>query len=501
MTKDERQDIGVEKLRRAGFNGTLNYTPRFGKTRAAIKCIQAYKEGIGENILILAPSKQVQKQWVEEIDRFRLANTFCMTIDAAYNKYYKVNETKPDLLIVDELQKYTSDKRFKLIVNEAGIIAKNRTALTGTYPSKDDKISKIMQWFPIVDSISEEEAISNGWISDYTEYNIGMELSDYDVDRYVKFSALISETIKLFRGTKELFKYQGRYLVNSEYQVIMACRTGLKLSGEVINSRKGAYMPAHKVREMVAASKGWRPGLDLSNKYNQDRETYWNPDSIEERAIAFDDYVARRLAMINEHKNKLELVLKLVEKFKDKKIIIFNKSIAFADKLTEAINEKYGVIAACYHSRITSRPLIDPATKEYYTYSTGKKKGQIKTFGKKSLKDYAIDGIKQGYFNILVTVSALNEGFNEESMEISISTAGTANPIEYKQQSARVKTIDPNREKQVKIFNLYFENIHISKPDGSVQSIRCIDKSKLKSRQSDSPSDIVWLKEQNIEEI
>lgn len=504
MTRDERQELSIKRVKESNYNGCLDYTPRFGKTRTAIKIIQSFQKEVGKNVLIIVPSSQIEKQWIEEINIYKLRNVYVRTINRMINQYYDTKDTtKPDLLIVDEIQNYMSNMRVAIITDKAGVKSNYKIALTGTYPTSptEKNLELIKKYYPIIDVIEESEAIGNNWICDYEEYNIELILPEKDEYRYIRFTNLISETMQLFRNSRELFRRGNTYLIDNDYRVILACKYGLRVNKKLTKSDKGTYIKSVEIRDYIASSRGWKPGLDLSNTYNKTRESIWNPDKIQERVDSFEDFVNKRLELINSHPKKLELVLELVEKYKDKNIIIFNQSIPFADKITEEINKRFGNIAICFHSKISSRPLVDFSTGEYHRYKSGAKKGEFRVFGKKLIKEYAIEGIKQGQFKVLVTVNSLNEGFNEESMEIAISTSGTTNPIEYKQRTSRVKTYNPTTEKEVKIFNMYFKHIHLEKSDGNIEFIKSVDKTKLVKRQSESEGIIHWICPDDIKNI
>ena len=69
------------------------------------------------------------------------------------------------------------------LINNTNIKTKYRLALTGTYPHGNTTVEEL---YPIVDIITEDEAIKEGWISKYREYNIKLELEDDDKEQYYK---------------------------------------------------------------------------------------------------------------------------------------------------------------------------------------------------------------------------------------------------------------------------------------------------------------------------
>lgn len=495
MTKTERQYIGVQRAYGNDYIGTLNYTMRFGKTITGINIIKNANRTNGIfSVIVLVPNANLRLQWENEISsRIKGIKVLVYTANIAQSQ-----DLHCDLLIVDEIHKFISDGRVQLI-NGNRIKHTYRIGLTGTYPANvSDNTDVIYKMYPIIDVITEEEAIFNNWISDYVEYNYGLELPDYDRQRYMTYSDHIGEVLNTFRGTDELFTYQNQKVPRDHYTVITACRVGLIINKHILNSDSSRHIPAAVVRDFLAKEKGWYRGMPLNTEENRRISKYWSPENIESRVSMFEDYVRRRNELINNHQAKLEAVLNLVEHFKDKVTIIFNQSIDFADKLTEAINANFGNIAVCYHSKISSRPLLNEEG-EYYRYKSGHKKGLIKTFGQKSLKDNAVNGIKQGHYKILVTVMALDEGFSVENLELAITTSGTTNPIQHKQRTARVKTLNPYKEKETMVVNLFFKHFEITNNAGESKLVRSRDQTKLIMRQKQSENLIHWV--ENVENI
>ena len=101
-----------------------------------------------------------------------------------------------DLIIIDEIHKFvSSDRLFDLMPK----IVDNSAFRLGLLGVISDEIKpKIEKFAPIIDTISETEAIENKWISDYTEYNIPLELSDDDKLLYANYTSAMKETLEKF---------------------------------------------------------------------------------------------------------------------------------------------------------------------------------------------------------------------------------------------------------------------------------------------------------------
>lgn len=463
MTKDERSDIGIDRFLKAGAIGTLHYIMRFGKTRISCRIAQRYHNNKNDKVSIVVPSVAVKEEWIKELDNFTVEPDIFTATEAVNLKDYKTG-----LLIIDELHKFTSTKRLELIKGNI-IESKFRLGLTGTYPNDDI----IKEYYPVVDTITEEEALNNKWISNFREYNIPLELEMSDKAEYIKYSTIMYEVLSTFKNLKDIMlDTDGSHIFKDDLDVIISCYSGRTFGKSRVKSQH--------IREYVAVRMGWKPTLDLDFGRNGDIDKYWNPDNIKDRVTNFYKAMKARNDIHNINNVKLNAVLQLYSKFKDKNFIIFNESIAFADIITDTINNTFNTnTAIAYHSGIKSRPLRDFITNKFIL----DKKGNIKKFGKAKQLQYIKDMMSMNLINAICTAKALDEGLNIENINVVITTSGTANPVQYSQRSARGKTIDKyNKNCVTYIFNLYFDDFMFM-VDNQYRHFKSRDKAKLMLRQ------------------
>lgn len=486
ITRLERQKESANKWRYARGIGTLALTPRFGKTYLAIEFIinPHLNNNVNNNVIIIVPSDIIFQQWVDNL------KSYCENIERV--ELYTTNNIivndlhlNCSLIIVDELQKFTTPDR-KECIDGTRVKYTYRLALTGTYPYG---IQWIEDMYPVVDTISEEEAINNKWISPFVEYNILLQLSATDKARYERFSKPITETLQLFKQVYPLLKRENNELIfENEFHLVQSCHSGFKtvsLEGHDI------YVTYDRLCNTIASLQGWHINLDISIPVNEELHQIWSPKAIHDRAKMFMDYIARRNEILIDNPIKLQLIGDIVSR-NTVTTICFNESTKFADSVTEYINARFvgRIIATCYHSKIDSRTMIDPETGEYFRFTTGDRKGLPKILGKESIKRIVIEGVRRGYYKFLSTARALDEGLDIPNIEQVICTGGTTNPLTYQQRTARGKTIDIyNPYKITRIFNLVFDDFTNS--EGEL--IKSRDKTKLLLRQKQSGSLVKWV--------
>jgi len=489
LSKTDRQEIAVKQWVNAKGIGTLNIIPRFGKTRIALMIIERLQKA-RPNIktVIVVPSAPLTSQWRLEIDKYEGAIMHHHIIIVTRASLKRVNPDLYGLIIYDEVHKIcttTTNKDTMLKLKSIQFTL----ALTGTLPSKQSDKDFILNNIPVVDTINEEEALANKWINKYDEYNLILPFPHDAKYIYNTYSKHITETLKQFKGTSIQINsaniYNGIFFgFKSDYDVIMSCLSGRK---DLTSNR---YVQGREFRDIVGKINGWSVTLNLHDSYDKQIEKYWSPDAILNRVLTFNNFVRDRKKLIDEHQTKLDTIVELISNDFTKETLVYVGSIDIADELVENINRAAGKdLAIAFHSKIASRPLIDPSTNDYFRYKTGSKKGLPRVFGKKKLKEFYVESLKQKYHTILVTVESLNEGLNIPNLKRVISASGTRNSITHRQRTARVKTIDEQDLSKVgEIINITFDDFKLD--DTFVKSV---DLTKLKERQKDNDATPVYV--------
>jgi superfamily II DNA or RNA helicase len=455
MTKDERQNITFNKVLANNYTGILNLCIRFGKTRIGLRTYLHYISNNSDDALIIVPSESIKVNWLNEIEILGYTNIHfnIITIGQALNNKLKAY----GLLIIDECHKFLSTERYKIF----NIIKyKHLLLLSGTLPI-GKPLSLLLNLAPVIDIVTEKEAIENKWISNYIEYNIPLTLSDNDIERYVKHTNIMAT---IFDKYKNLYKY-------ITYDSIPIFSDDLDL---ILSTASGKYTKDYGYIDPMDISEA------LSKKMNHSirQDTLWHPEYIRNECKEFNAALKNRNTILISNSIKAKAVLYIFDKLQ-LPTICFNESINFANNITELINQHYNKdVAFVYHSKLESTSLINPETNSPYVYVTGTKSGQPKIFSKKKQLEYMIAAMDANLIKFISTVKSLDEGITIKNVECIITTSGSMNPIQYEQRTGRGKTlVDDN--KIAKIYNLYFDDFIYN--DIYYKSR---DKIKLLSRQS-----------------
>jgi superfamily II DNA or RNA helicase len=138
--------------------------------------------------------------------------------------------------------------------------------------------------------------------------------------------------------------------------------------------------------------------------------------------------IGKRKNVLYSAKNKLDTALKIIEKWKDKKWITFDKYITNAEKLCEKLNEK-GIPAVVYHSGMTT-----------------------------SDREDVLEKIKTKEVRVICTVDALNAGFDLPDIDAAIALSYVSSTITSIQTLGRTLRLNSDPNKTAAFFNLYVKD-------------------------------------------
>lgn len=461
QAKLERQILGRTKFYQAGARGTLWYPTGFGKTMCGKLIYEPFLDKnvdkVDYTVTILAPSVEIVKGWEKETKPDYLSKTFMYSADQVLNNDAVIETT---LLIVDEIDTFLSDERFSLI-DGTKIKYKYILGLTANYEDRHGRHKKLENIAPCVDHIPEQEALDNGWISRFIEYNIGIEFDDSYMFKtvHIKHDDDTAEDVPMTKSEYYEFISKTIQKLNSKFG-----EYGIKLAEKVLYGYKGPNKEGEQVdipgigfARKLAMNYGWHGDLNLNDDHDKMIDDQWNPGKLIGYAKNLFEAIQTRKKFLYNAVEKLPIAVQIIEKFDNCKTISFAESTDYADALCELLNKgKDKPLCTVYHSNIKSRPLIDPETGTYYVYSTGKRKGEPKIFGKKKLKEFAVNAIKSGSCRVVSTASALDRGFNVEDIALGINNSRTSSYQKHNQRGGRTKRVNPfQKDKVGLIVNLY----------------------------------------------
>lgn len=180
LTRDERQEESLRAWLNYKGKGCVEGCTGYGKTRIGLNAIETVRKRYPTlSVIIVVPTDVLKNQWTKLLDERGLGlNCRVMIINTASKTMEKC-----DLLILDEIHKFAANQfsqvfktvKYKLILG-----------LTATIERLDGKHELLKQYCPVVDTVTIEVAKANGWVSDFTEYQV--IITAEDIDNYRQYN-------------------------------------------------------------------------------------------------------------------------------------------------------------------------------------------------------------------------------------------------------------------------------------------------------------------------
>lgn len=269
----------------------------FGKTRTAINCLNSViKKYPSFRILVIVPSEALKNQWQSILITNMLSfNSQVCIINTAIKHDWNV-----DILVLDEAHRYCSEEYSTIFTK---VKYKMILGLTATLERLDGKHSILEKYSPVVDKVSLTEALTNGWVSTYKEYQVIIDVDD--IDTYLKWDNEFTRHFEFF---------------NFNFKLLMS------LIGPQGFKRRIEY------RDLICQ--------DESQKSEVLK-------AITIHATAAMRALQNRKKFINNHPKKIEIAKKIIAARPNSKIITFSNNVKMAESIggdvyTGKISKKKG---------------------------------------------------------------------------------------------------------------------------------------------------------------
>lgn len=290
MTRTERQQEAIRKWIKAKGKGSLEFPTAFGKTFTAITAMKAVlKKYPNLRILVVVPTTTLKDQWINELNNHNLIFNIEVYV---INTIIKHTWTC-DMLVIDEIHVAGADQ-MSLVFTK--VTYKLILGLTATFERLDGKHKLLEKYCPIVDVVTTMEAINNGWISMYKEYQVLLDVDD--IEQYKEWDRQLFPHL-------EFFNYNG----GIAYECL--------------------------------GKEGWKRALryrDEIYKGNDPEKKKQILSAIMMHARQFQALVNKRKSFIHNHPEKIRIAQKIMQARPNAKIITFNYSQACADLLENGKN-------------------------------------------------------------------------------------------------------------------------------------------------------------------
>ena len=190
ISRDERQAQSVQKWLNSKGRGTLECCTGYGKTRCAFIIIKKILSRYPHiRIWVVVPTDLLKKQWEKLIEE----NSLQLNVEVLIINTASKNGGQCDFLIIDEI--HTAGANLLIQVFES-IKYKLILGLTATFERLDERHKLIAKYCPIVDTVTLQEAQLNGWVANYKEYLVLIDVED--INLYQDYNKQFTEHFEFF---------------------------------------------------------------------------------------------------------------------------------------------------------------------------------------------------------------------------------------------------------------------------------------------------------------
>ena len=291
-SRDLRQEQCVKAWLKSKGKGCLVQPTGTGKTVTSLKVLKTVISKYPQTrFIVIVPTDNLKIQWEQQIDAWGFSlNGEVVIVNTAIKNQYNT-----DILVIDECHRVNAST-FREIFNT--IKYKYVLGLTATYERLDNLHKEVMETYcPVIDTITLQEALLNGWISQYTEYQVLIDVDD--IEEYQQYNR---EFVKSF----EFF--------NFEWDKVMKC------------IGKNGFIERARLRDQICPR-----GTEEERKKVFTQITY--------HATNFMRALQKRKAFINNHPKKVEIARRIINALPFAKIITFSNNIKMAEAI--GIGEVY----------------------------------------------------------------------------------------------------------------------------------------------------------------
>jgi superfamily II DNA or RNA helicase len=287
VSRDERQEEARIKWIKNKCKGTWVHPTGAGKTYAAIKAVKSFIQKYPKKkFIVIVPTDNLKTQWEDYIiDNDLTQNGTVIVVNTAIKNQYKT-----DILVIDECHRVNSTY-FRNIFQT--IDYKYILGLTATYERLDNLHKEVMEKYcPVIDTISLEEALKNGWVAHYKEYQVLIKVDDIDV--YKRYNKQFQEHFEFFNG---------------DFNLAM--------------SLTGKFGRANRLK--LCEQRCPNGTIEMKKKLL---------DAINYHAMGFVRAMQSRKAFINNHPKKIEIAEQIIKARKKNKIITFSNNLKMAKSIS-----------------------------------------------------------------------------------------------------------------------------------------------------------------------
>lgn len=305
--------------------------------------------------------------------------------DVISNKYAKNMKLKYDVIItlnitdIDIINKYNNECKFYLHIYTENVDKSLRDLITFIHPR-----------------ININDIIEDYINSPVKETLIGVDMSAKDSQDYEKANGYVIESMRIF----------------GDLDTVNKCRMGDKVK----NISPISYC------NIVAHDNGWNEYIDTSTDFGKELDSFYNPNSLHDRAINVYNIIRLRRDICTKNKAKFKDILDIIRDNHMSKILVVFTNGEYAYEFTQYAKE-YDINIGNYHDCIPDT-IQTKDNGEVVLVKTGANKGEPKIIGSRKQSTIA----EKNYNDDKIRVLAIKSS-SDSSLSIDVDIVIFASPF------------------------------------------------------------------------
>lgn len=398
MSNDKRVKIQKEAIQSWIANnkiGTLVLPTGVGKTFIGSTIIsQMLKKKLISKILVVVPTINLILQWKEELDKWYPGVSDIIDFKCIHSAYKLTKHY--DLVVIDEIHTTLSVEMRKFYSNTNCDYV---LGLTATIPEDEGYKTFLSKVCPIVYHKTLNDEDIKEILSNYEVYNLKIKFDKSDLGKYKLFDNKFN-TAKMYLA-----------ILKTKHKLYFNNVTIFDIARDFNSIKTQVFI------EKIRSLKDYTTNLEMYANLINDL-----PDIVK-YSKEFWSAMTLRKKVCYESKYKIQVAKEIINKYPDRKWILFNKSIKFAEELSKSIPN-----SLVYHSKLS---LVERAE--------------------------VLDNFSKNPKARLIAVNALDAGLNVPDADSAIVLAGVSTELPSIQRLGRIlrKTDD---QKTALFINLYTQD-------------------------------------------
>lgn len=383
--KTKEQNIVLQKWMEANFIGTYVGFTGVGKTKiGTIGACEFIRRDPNETSLVVVPTVNLRdNEWEKSfIDWGYLRERPKVTVECVQTAY-KFKGRHFDTIVIDEWHQTLTPSYIDLLKNNT---YKRLLCLSATL--EDEKVELTKLYAPVIWTTSRDRAIQLKLVSESLIFNIAVPLNEVEQATYNSLNSSFMFYEQALGGRFDAY--------DSSVRFMRLQKANSTCSNMRVFIPENRIIYDHEINEITIPSVGCRLLNSTETAFLKQRihqaANYWN-------------YMRQRRTLCCNASNKIPLVHEIINRFPDRRAIIFSTETAFADRIADEIGStRCGV----YHSKLLPKE-----------------------------KKLSIGNFMSGIVPHLSSVKALNAGMDVPECSLGIATSGDSKKLGHIQRNGR----------------------------------------------------------------